>query len=135
MGKTGKDIQGDVIGFIKSDPLSSVVNGDVYRNGYRPRDSKKEDIVVTFTTGTQGQIEEGVVTIHIYVQDIELGGVYVEDGARSSVLERELADFLDRLDCGVSCYRFSLQFTIKTEESEETGEHFVVAMLRYRYFS
>lgn len=136
MAKTATQIQGDVYQLLKNSTLCSMISGDVYRKGMRPRDSKLEDAVVIFTTGLPDQIQTGVVTINIYVPDIDAynNGVMVENGMRSSQLELLAAEWVDSLKAGVSNYKFRLQQTIYTEEDAAIKQHFVVVKLRYRYF-
>ena len=63
MAKTSKQIQGDVYRLLKNSTLSSMISGDVYRGdgktSNRPRDSRKEDAVVIFTSGLSGDIQTG----------------------------------------------------------------------------
>lgn len=136
MAKTGKQIQGDIYQLFKDSTLYTMISGDVYRRGYRPRDSRMEDAVVIFTTGMSDQIQTGVVTINIFVPDIDPydNGVLVEDGERTEVIERLAADWVDSLSADISCYRFKLMQTIYTEEEKEINQHFVVVKLAYRYF-
>lgn len=134
MAKTAKDVQGDIITLLKNSSVASAITGGIYRAGYRPRDSRKEDAVVIFTAGLPEQIQTGVVTVHIYVPDIECEGVYVEDGARTATLERTLQTWADSLTPSVSPYKFRLQATVTTEDAPDIQQHFVVAMLRYDYF-
>lgn len=134
MAKTAKEVVGDVITLIKADALASTVDGDIYREGYRPRDSRMEDIVVIHTAGVPGQISRGVVTIHVYVPDIEFNGVTVENGSRCEVIERALQSFAESLTADKSCYLFRLQATVTTEDAAEIEQHFAVAMLAYEYF-
>lgn len=134
MAKTEKEIVGDVIELIKADPIAQMISGSVYRKGYRPRDSKLEDIVVILTTGKPNQIEKGVVTIHAYVPDIEFNGVMVENGRRSAEIERAMTDFVANIIANETCYLFRLQETVTTEEAPDIEQHFVVAMLYYKYF-
>ena len=86
MAKTSKQVQGDVYRLLKDSTLYSMISGEVYRQGYRPRDSRLEDAVVIFTAGLPDQIQTGVVTVHIYCPDIDPygNGVLVEDGDRKS---------------------------------------------------
>lgn len=135
MAKTGHEIQGDILGLLKRSTLASAISGGVYRAGYRPRDSRLEDAVVIFTAGLPSQVQTGVVTVHIYVPDIELNGVWVEDGARAEVLEAAAQAWADSLTCAVSDYKFSVQQTVTTEAAPEIQQHFVVVMLRYEYFN
>ena len=136
MAKTGKEIQGDIYTFLSNSTLKTAINGGVYRNGYRPRDSRNEDAVITFTTGIPDQIQTGVVTINIFVPDIDpyRNGVLVEDGKRTEVIERLAAEWVKSLTAERSCYQFSLQQTIYTEDEPAINQHFVVIKLRYRYF-
>lgn len=134
--KTGHQIQGDVMDLLRGSGLAAMVSGKVYRNGCRPRDSKNEDIIVTFTAGLSGQIQTGVVTVNVYVPDIDPwnNGVLVEDGARCAEIERAAAEWVKNLTAAMSNYRFSLNQTIATYESMELDQHFVCVKLKYELF-
>lgn len=136
MAKTGKQVQGDIYQLLKGSTLYSMISGDVYRNGYRPRDSRLEDAVVIFTAGLPDQIQTGVVTVNIFVPDIDPydNGVFIEDGQRTEALERLAAEWVENLTAAVSCYKFKLQQTIYTEEEAEINQHFIVVKLGYQYF-
>lgn len=113
-----------------------MISGEVYRDGQRPRDSKLEDAVVIFTTGVPTQIQTGVVTVNIYVPDIDAfdNGVLTEDGQRCEEMEALAQAWVDSLTAEVSCYRFGLQQTIYTEADADIHQHFVVIHLAYEYF-
>lgn len=136
MAKTGKQIQGDIRRLLKDSTLYTQISGEVYRNGYRPRDSKQEDAVVTFTAGLPDQIQTGVVTVNIFVPDIDPddNGTWVEDGRRSEELEKLAQEWADSLTAEVSCYKFKLQQTIYTEAEPDIHQHFVVVKLKYEYY-
>lgn len=136
MAKTGKQVQGDIYKLLMDSSLSVLLSGGIYRSGYRPRDSRSEDAVVTFTAGLPDQIQTGVVTINIYVPDVDPygNGVLVEDGARTEELERAAQVWADSLTADVSCYKFKLQSAIYTEEEAEINQHFVVVKLGYSYY-
>lgn len=136
MAKTGKQIQGDVYRLIRDSTLYTMISGEVYRNGYRPRDSRKEDAVVTFTTGLTDEIQTGVVTVNIFLPDIDPddNGTWIEDGRRAEELERLAQEWADSLTAEVSCYKFRLQQTIYTESEPDIRQHFVVVKLKYEYF-
>lgn len=136
MAKTGKQIQGDIRRLLTNSDLVKQISGEVYRNGLRPRDSRKEDAVVTFTAGLPDQIQTGVVTVNIFVPDIDPddNGTWVEDGRRSEELEKLAQEWADSLTAGVSCYKFKLQQTIYTESEPDIHQHFVVIKLKYEYF-
>lgn len=136
MAKTGKQIQGDIRRFLMDSSLSKEIAGEVYRNGLRPRDSRKEDAVITFTAGMPDQIETGVVTINIFVPDIDPddNGTWVEDGSRTEEMEKLAQAWADSLTAKVSCYKFKLQQAIHTEAEPDIHQHFVVVKLKYEYF-
>lgn len=136
MAKTGKQVQGDIYRLFKGSTLYTMISGDVYRNGYRPRDSRLEDAIVTFTAGLPDQIQTGVVTVNIFVPDIDPydNGVFVEDGQRTEELERLAQAWVDSLTAAVSCYKFKLMQTIYTEEEADINQHFIVVKLGYEYF-
>lgn len=136
MAKTSKQVQGDIYQLLKESILATKISGEVYRKGYRPRDSRKEDIVVIFTTGFPNEIQTGVVTVNIYSPDTDPynNGVFVEDGERMEELENLAKEWVDSLKAGISCYKFKLQQTIYTEEEPEINQHFVVVKLQYEYF-
>ncbi len=135
MEKTAKQIQSDIMALLKRSTLPDMISGNVYRNGYRPRDSKEEDAIVIFTTGLPGQIQTGIVTINIYCPDIDPfdNGVLVENGQRCEELEKAAADWVAGLTAAISNYKFKLKQTIYTEEEAETHQHFVVVKLQFEY--
>lgn len=136
MAKTAKQVQGDIYQLLKDSTLYTMISGEVYRQGYRPRDSRKEDAVVIFTAGLPDQIQTGVVTVQIYCPDIDPygNGVFVEDGQRTEELEALAQRWVESLTAEVSCYKFRLQATISTDYAEDIKQHFVVVPLKYEYF-
>ena len=136
MAKTAKQVQGDIRRMLRDTYLCSQLSGDVYRNGYRPRDSRKEDVIVSFTTGTTEQIQKGIVALNIYVPDIdpEANGTWIEDGQRCEEIERLAQEWVESLTADRSSYKFELQQTIYTEAEPDINQHFVVVKLRYQYF-
>jgi hypothetical protein len=136
MAKTAKQVQTDIINLLERSELVSEISGEVYRSGYRPRDSRLEDAIVIFTTGLPDEIETGVVTINVFVPDIDPfnNGVLVEDGERTSALEALAQSWVDSLSAAMSNYAFELQQTIYTEAEPDINQHFVVVKLKYRLF-
>lgn len=142
--KTGKEIESDVLALLrlsyivtgKGTGTSRVpgIGGGVYRATNRPRDSKAEDLTVRFTTATARQVQEGVVTLNIYVPDIinRPNGVTAEDGARCQQLERLAQDTVDWLTADKSDYLFSLERAIHTDRDTDISQSFVVVPLRFK---
>lgn len=136
MAKTATQVEGDIRRLLQDSTLYTMISGEVYRNGLRPRDSRKEDAVVIFSTGVPSQIETGVVIVNLYVPDIDPygDGVLVENGQRVEELESLAQEWVDSLTAEVSCYRFRLQQTIYTDSEPEIGQHVIVIRLLYEYF-
>lgn len=136
MAKTAKQVQTDIIALIRGSELVAEVSGDVYRNGYRPRDSQKEDVVVIFTAGLPDEIETGIVTVNVYVPDIDPynNGVLAEDGERTAQLETLSQRWVDSLLGSGTNYVFELRQTIYTEAEPDIKQHFVVVKLGYRLY-
>lgn len=135
--KTASQIQGDIYNLLRADDaLCSMISGSVYRDGYRPRDSRLEDVIVIFTAGEVGQIERGVVTVNIYVPDIDPyeNGIFVQDGKRTAELEQVAAMWVQSLTADRTNYKFRLQQTIYTEAEPDIHQHFVVVSLHYEYY-
>ncbi len=135
MAKTAKDIQSDFLALLKGSALESEVNGKVYRDGLRPRDSRKEDIVVIFSSGDDdGQIQTGIVTLNIYVPDITpyRDGTLVENAARTATLERAAQEWYESIRGAKPEYLFRLYNTIHTGMEECIHQHFVVVQIKFR---
>lgn len=87
MIKTSLEVEADIYRLIKDSELGRAIKGNVYRRGYRPADSKKEDIIVHFLSGTPSQFQRGVVIVNAYVPDVTLGnGQRISDTARLTEL-------------------------------------------------
>jgi hypothetical protein len=140
MMKTAKQIQGDIIALLRESELAKAVNGEIYRaspdSSYRPRGSRKEDILVIFTTGLPDQIQTGIVTLNIYVPDVENpdNGVLMEDGRRCEEMEIAACNWVESLTTEKSGYRLTLQQTVCTEAEPEINQHFTVIKLKYELF-
>ena len=137
MTRTSRQIQGDIYQFLKDSDLSEIISGEIYRNGMRPRDSKAEDAVVTFVTGTIGDVQSGYVVVNIYVNDVDpwSNGVLVEDSARTEEIERAADQWVESLTCARSNYKFGLASAIQTFEEPSINQHFVSVRLRYDYWN
>lgn len=133
MQKTAHEIQGDIYTLLSQSAIAESISGNVYREGYRLHNSRAEDAIVIFTTGENGQIQTGVVTINVYVPDIDIKrqGMLVENGKRCAELERIAADWVASLTLDKTPYKISLQDTIYTEAEPDIHQHFIVIRLRY----
>lgn len=132
MIKTSKQVQGDVYRLLRNSTLSSMISGDVYRSGQRPKDSILEDAVVIFTAGRTKQIQTGIVTINIFVPDFDVEGVMTEDSDRTEELEVLAQQWVDSLTADKSNYIFELEDAIATDVDEQIKQHFIVVRLHYK---
>lgn len=132
---TAHKVQDDIIALLADSELVRALSGKVFREGYRPRDSRKEDVVVIFVTGTPAQVERGAVTLNIYIPDITPynNGVYVADGRRVAEVETLADAWVDSLKASRSNYLFTLLRTISTYHDEAIHQHFVAVQLEYTY--
>lgn len=132
---TAHKVQTDIIALLAESELCNGITGKVYREGYRPRDSRLEDVVVIFVSGVPAQVESGAVTLNIYVPDITPSndGVNVEDGHRTSAIEELASVWVKGLTAHRSNYKFTLLRTISTDYDEAIKQHFVVVQLEYEY--
>lgn len=134
MRKTGSEVENDVYAILKSSAIKTLITGDIYKDGTRPLDSKKEDVIVNFISGVDGQIQEGFVNVNVYVPDIDNGGGgYVRNVARCRVIEIALNTLAQSLT--TSEYHFTLAAMIKTYKAEGISQHFVNAKLQFRLFT
>lgn len=133
MQKTEIEIQTDVYKLLQNSSLKGVVNGKVYQNGLRPRDSKTEDVVVIFTTGLAGQVQTGVVTIHVFVPQISnvLNGVLQPNLTRVNELEKDAQAFVNSLT-SVSEYKFTLWKTIASIQDDDLKQTIIVIQLKFK---
>lgn len=131
--KTGTQIQSDIVDLLRGSALLETLSGGMYRAGMRPRDSRAEDLVVIFTTGTGNVLQEGVVTLNIYVPDIavEPDGVLVPDSGRCQDLEAMALNEIDTWNAK-SPYHFSLRNTIYTMHDDAIEQSFIAVLLRFR---
>jgi hypothetical protein len=132
MKKTGSTFEKEVFLLIRDSPLKESLSGGIYRDGMRPFNSDKEDAVISFLTGIDGQFQKGIVNINIFVPDIEFGGSNkVKNIARCNQIEELCQGIIPSLK--KEGYRFSLDSLIQTFKAEETSQHFVNVKLRFDY--
>ena len=91
--KSDIDIKTDVFKHIIGSELAKTVTGVVRKNGKRPHNSKKEDIIISVLANLNGQIQTATVNVNIYTAAEDDKGVSVEDDQRL----KELCDLAWRL--------------------------------------
>ncbi|TDX83988.1 hypothetical protein [Epilithonimonas xixisoli] len=81
----------------KSTELKAMISGKIYKEGFRPTNSKKEDVCISTISLTQDNPQVGLFNINIYTkalkQKIEGADEYVPDSVKLS----EIADTVRNL--------------------------------------
>ena len=137
MSRTGQQIVSDVYALLRDGPTVRAITGGLYRGGLRPRDSRREDLVVHFTASDAGpDVQEGTVTLNLFVPFLEApsGGVPTEDSARCEALETILSAELESWGAVVSDYRWRLRSAVHTQRDDQLHESFIVARLGFTIF-
>lgn len=126
MKKTGSQIEQDFYDMIKGSVLRNEINGGVYKDGMRPTDSLKEDVIVTFVSGVSEQYESGVVNVNVFVPNIN----HLKNISRCKVLETIVSDVINGLSKAE--YLIELRKMIQSYKVEEKDEHFVNVNLKFK---
>lgn len=133
MRKTASEIEADIYQIIGESGLKNKINGSIYRDGLRPFDSQKEDIVISFLTAIEDVFyQEGKVNINLYIPDKTSTGHSRKDVKRCAEAERILLDFFQSLKVRKD-YRFKLSKTIQTFKEENIDQHFTHLQLEFKY--
>lgn len=131
MMKTEKQIEKDVYSLIKSS-VSGLISGNVYRKGMRPDDARGEDIVVSFLTGLNQQVQSGIVNVNAYVPNINAAGysTKVQNIKRIDSIEELVCDAIE--NCADNEYVFSIEDTPVADSVDGIDEHFVNFRVKYK---
>lgn len=106
--KSDINIKDDLYKFIMASQISGAVTGKVVKTGVRPKNSTLEDVVISVVANVNGQIQEAVVNVNIYVaDDIKSDGQNQE----ATIRLRELCDISSAaLEVGMGdSFRFTLE--------------------------
>lgn len=108
-------------------------SGDLYRNGFRPLDSKKEDCVVSFLVGDEGMfIQQGNCVVNIYVKDKRgTDGMFYENTSRLIALSEEFRNIDRKLTAVCDEFNWHHDGAILIENEEAIHQHFVSCNLSF----
>ena len=123
-------LKDDVYAFIKKSPLDAAITGKVCKQGVRPKGSDLEDVVIAVVANKNGQIQEAVVNVNIYVKDdIKSDGQNQE----ATIRMRQLCEIAsDTLEAGSGeDFRFTLE-SQHVIEVPGTKEHVINNRLNYK---
>lgn len=127
--KNDIEIEDDIFKHIKGSPLMEAVNGVLRKNNKRPLNSTKEDVIISILANENGQTQEALVNVNVYVRDIYIDGQYEADSRRC----RELGNICENLFTLLrgDDYRVTLK-SQRVLEVVGANEHFINNRLLYR---
>ncbi len=133
MKKTASQIEADLYKYFK-DKINPLINGQTYRNGVRPLNSQKEDCVISFLTGLDGQYQTGVININIFAPLVKNNdNQYRKDFVRCDAIEQALMPIIEEAKTDLRNYRLELHQMIQTFEEADIKQFFINAKIKFRY--
>lgn len=137
MFKTQQDIEDDFYNALQNSALVNAVNGKLYKKDLRPIDSKQEDITLIVTTIDSAQWQQGVITLLIYVNGIDLyQSQLVPDKKRIKELSTLTLSILDELKANMANYDGFYFFQAVTNDFDvETEQWFISAKIGFRFLT
>lgn len=132
--KTETQIERDFYKFVKASPVATAIGGDVLRDGMRARNAKTEDTVVIFNSGLDGQVQDGVVVLNVFVPKKQFGrdSEPVKDISRVDELEQVIRDWLDTWKDTEYLLPQNQRPTIQSFEDPLTNETYIHVRIRFR---
>lgn len=119
---TDIEIKDEFYNLLKSSELAKEVTGAIFKR-LRPKNSTKEDVVVSIVTNVGGQKQEAVVNVNIYVADDFVKDQYEEATIRIRTLAKMAQALLDHGTILNGRYELVSQNSI--ENVEGTNEHII----------
>lgn len=107
--------------FIKGSALELAVaanGGELYKD-QRPTNSGKEDIVISVLDGLNGQIQNAVINVNIYVPDVSRNVDKIENTPRIRILSRVAIELLETSNDGECRFHIEKQTCFKVEGADE----------------
>lgn len=133
--KTDIDIKNDIWRVIKKSPLFKEVTGELKKTSVRPKESRKEDIVISILANNIRQKQMAYVNVNIYVADNYVDGQNEENSERL----RRLCNMAFSVFENVRGVDFRLSLTDpnfdcgqRVIESEGTSEHVINNKILYQ---
>lgn len=104
--KSDIEIKDILFGIINGSELQKAVSGKLYKDK-RPTNSGKEDIIISVFDGLNGQIQNAIINVNIYVQDVVRGNDMIENAPRIRLLSKHAIELLE--DYAEGDYQFSIE--------------------------
>ena len=133
MKKTASQIESDVYKYFK-DKINPLINGQTYRLGVRPLNSQKEDCVIAFLSGLDGEYQSGMFNINIFVPMIKNNdNQYRKNFVRCEAIEHALIPIIEESKTSLHNYKLQLHQMIQTFEDTDIKQFFINAKVKFRY--
>ena len=135
MKKTATSIEGDLLNLLLGTTLITTVTGAFYRKDTRPMVYDKEDVVVGFLAGLDGQLQEGTLNVDIYVNRIDAGttpGGTVRDTARCETLENAALQAFQSISAASIEYDLTLANIPETFKADGINQDIVQTRIRFK---
>lgn len=126
--KTEYAIKTDIYNYLKKSELVNEVTG-LLKKTRRPKNSTKEDIIISVLSNVNGQNQEAVVNVNIYVEDNIIDGQAEEDSARIGELSELASSILESFTVGGAVVYLEQQ---KVYEAEGIEWHVINNRLNYK---
>lgn len=126
--KTEYAIKTDIYNYLKKSELVDEVTG-VLKKTRRLKNSTKEDIVISVLSNVNGQNQEAVVNVNIYVEDNIIDGQAEEDSSRIGELSELASSILESFSVGGAVVYLEQQ---KVYEAEGIDWHVINNRMNYK---
>lgn len=125
--KNDERIKQDILEYIFTTELPDEVSGVVKRDR-RPRDSQKEDVIISILANENGQMQDATVNVNIYVKDKPAGNQFDPDHERLD----DIADLAQRIFNVFHGRDFRARLESQRITAIENNEHVVTNKIRYK---
>ena len=127
--KNDAEVRQDIYAIVVSSPIKDAISGEV-RIIPRAKGSNAEDCIISVQGNLDGQIQNCIVYVNVYVQNINNRGESVENVARTSMLAKLCEDTLQ------SGYGNGFRYYIESQRISAVNgkdEHVIVNKLHYKF--
>ena len=113
--------------------VGRIIGGTFYRSECRPIDSHAEDAELSVSSLSADQVQDGVVALNIYVQDINNGsGRFVPNKMRTAELSSHMSELLIALQKSMPEAEIKPYVACQTIANDNGREHFVNQLIRIK---
>lgn len=102
--KTTLDVEEIIFNEIKESGIKGLIGGDIYKHSSRPTNSADEDVVIGCVAVSDGQFQEAIANVNIYVPnlDVDIKGIHqsVANSRRLKQLSKVLYPIISNIRTG-----------------------------------